>query len=539
MKRCPIAYRAPSVVASIGMLLSSLLALTLLGPVNADSEGNGALTRHVQNDITSAALSHTHVGIEFYDLDTHRVVYSMNASQFFLAASTTKLLTEGTSLALLGPRFTFTTNVYRTGAIDDHGTLDGDVVLLANGDANLSGRIEKSGGLSFENEDHSYDAGPDTKAVPGDPLLVIRDLAGQIARNGIKRISGRVIVDDSLFPQFREHGTDVFVSPIVVNDNIVDVTVVPGAKVGEAARAIVSPKTPYARFIDAVKTGPGTSSRSVGFSSDITDGDGNHTVTISGSIPAGSPSILYAYRVPSPRRFAEVALTTALEQDGVAVKAPSHDTSLNHVALSRFYIAANVIATHASQPLSADTKVTLKVSDNLHADVMPYVWAAQVAHVQRDPLTAAFKLENAFLVKAGLDPREVVQSDGLGTGAYIEPSFMVQYLVYLRGQPFFDSIYMALPVLGVDGSLFNVQVGSPADGHVHAKTGSWDARDRLNGRVISISRGLAGYLTTRSGAHLAFCLYLNDFAVRGPKKAKDVAIQVLGKIAADAYLYGP
>ncbi|MDP9110190.1 MAG: D-alanyl-D-alanine carboxypeptidase, partial [Candidatus Eremiobacteraeota bacterium] len=121
-------------------------------------------------------LRHTQFGVEFYDLDSHRAIYSLNAEKFFLAASTTKLLTEGTTLALLGGDFRFTTKVYRTGPISADGTLHGDVVLVASGDPNLSNRIEPDGSLAFQNEDHSYDGTPDTKAVAGDPLAVLRDI---------------------------------------------------------------------------------------------------------------------------------------------------------------------------------------------------------------------------------------------------------------------------------------------------------------------------------------------------------------------------
>ena len=116
------------------------------------------------------------------------------------AASTTKLLSTGTSLALLGPDFRWTTPVYRTAPVDQAGTLHGDIILVASGDPNLSQRIKTDGTLAFENEDHSYGGSLDTRAVPGDPLAVLRDLASQVYKSGIRRVDGRVVVDTSLFP---------------------------------------------------------------------------------------------------------------------------------------------------------------------------------------------------------------------------------------------------------------------------------------------------------------------------------------------------
>src|SRR5205814_9698448 len=92
------------------------------------------------------------------------------------------------------------------------GTLDGDLVLVASGDPNLSGRIRPDGTLAFENQDHAYDGSPDTKAVPGAPLLVIHELAAQVAARHIARVRGHVLIDIRLFPEGeRELGTGVVV----------------------------------------------------------------------------------------------------------------------------------------------------------------------------------------------------------------------------------------------------------------------------------------------------------------------------------------
>ena len=70
--------------------------------------------------------------------------------------------------------------MYREGAIDATGTLHGDLVLAASGDANLSQRIQPDGTMAFENEDHSYDGGRDTKAVPGDPRSATRSRCAKL-----------------------------------------------------------------------------------------------------------------------------------------------------------------------------------------------------------------------------------------------------------------------------------------------------------------------------------------------------------------------
>jgi D-alanyl-D-alanine carboxypeptidase/D-alanyl-D-alanine-endopeptidase (penicillin-binding protein 4) len=473
---------------------------------------------------------HTQFGIAVYDLDARKMVYSLDAQRFFLAASTTKLLTEGTTLALLGPDYRFTTNVYRTGPIDANGTLQGDVVLKASGDPNLSGRIQPDGTLAFENEDHSYDGSPDTKAVPGNPLAVIDDLAAQIAARGIKKVNGAVIVDDTMFAGgYPESGTGVVVSPIVVNDNIIDVTVTPGAKQGDPVSIQVSPETPYPMFAINASTGAPKSDRSISVPEGDAAQDGSRTVTITGTLPAGSSPILYAYDVPSPRVFAEMALTQALKNRGIAFG----DIFVVDTGVGFGEIPANVIATHVSPPLSQDVKVTLKVSDNLHASIMPYLWSP------KHTLQAGFGLERAFMQRAGLDTSQIVQSDGLGAFAFIQPQYMVRYLAYLRTQPYFSVLYSALPILGVDGTLFNIANNSPARGKVHAKTGTWSGGDLLNQRAMVSGKGLAGYMTTASGRHIAFCFYINNLAVPRGQDASRVSGQINGALATAVYLHAP
>jgi D-alanyl-D-alanine carboxypeptidase len=220
---------------SITILLSFLLLLNA-APAAAQSK---TIAQRIQVIMDRPEFKHALFGIEFYSLDKGKVVYSINADKLFTPGSTTKLLTEGTALSLLGADYRFRTRIYRTGRIDEEGGLDGDLILVASGDPNLSGRIKDDGTLAFENEDHSYDGDPNTRAVPGDPLLVIRRLAQQVKDKGIKKIRGNIIVDASMFREgARELGTGVVMSPVVINDNIIDVVVTPGPSEGAAAAFI-------------------------------------------------------------------------------------------------------------------------------------------------------------------------------------------------------------------------------------------------------------------------------------------------------------
>ncbi|MBV8433089.1 MAG: D-alanyl-D-alanine carboxypeptidase/D-alanyl-D-alanine-endopeptidase [Candidatus Eremiobacteraeota bacterium] len=492
-----------------------------------------ALATAIQSAFATPRLRHSIVAAEVYDLDAHRVLYARNERTLMVAASTTKLLTEGTSLALLGPQFRWTTPVYRTGPVDEAGVLHGDLVLVASGDPNVSQRIRPDGTLSFENEDHAYDGSAGTKAVPGDPLAVLRELATQVAKAGIKSIEGRVVVDASLFPdQGAEGGTGVIVSPIVVNDNVVDVTVTPGKKAGDPVAIAVSPQTAYVTFVNKAMTADRKADATIDLSADVAGANGRHTVTITGVQPIG-PSILYAYRVPEPKRFAQDAFAQALQDAGVSI-APESASTAAASASPLPYGPQTLVAKHVSLPLAEDVRITLKVSDNLHAALMPYMWAVYLAHAKSDYLRAGFARERGLFRAAGLNLDGAAQQDGLGSSAFFTTDFMVHYLQWARAQAWYSWLFRGLPVMGVDGTLSSIQKSSPARGKVFAKTGTDGSTDYLNDGGV-IEKGLAGYITTRGGRHVAFAFYVS--AMLGPhdENTGEVAGQILGAMATATY----
>src|ERR1700693_5903922 len=140
-------------------------------PRATTAQKDSALAAQVREITGRPEYKHSTFGVEVYSLDDDKVVYAVHPQQLFTPGSTTKLLTEGTALELLGADYRFHTRIYRTSAVAPDGTLKGDLIFVASGDPNLSGRIQADGTLAFENQDHSYDGSPDTREVPGDPLL--------------------------------------------------------------------------------------------------------------------------------------------------------------------------------------------------------------------------------------------------------------------------------------------------------------------------------------------------------------------------------
>jgi N-acyl-D-amino-acid deacylase len=500
------------------------------------SQAATALPDRIQAIMSRPAFAHSSFGIAFYSLDSRKMLYQFNADKLMVPGSTTKLLTEGSMLELLGGDYRFHTRVYRTGPIKKDGTLEGDIVIVASGDPNLSGRTQPDGTLAYENMDHSY-GDPDSKGV-GDPLQVIRELAEQIVGKGIKRVKGRVLVDVSLFPEGeRELGTNVVVSPIVVNDNIIDVIVSPGDKEGAPVNLQSSPKTAYLQIINQATTAKADATPSLNYTAEKLNPDGTRSVTLAGAFPAGKAASMMAYAVPEPSRFAATVLAEALKQKGVEVAIATTAARPDFKAVAANYKPENLIAEHTSLPLKEDVKITLKLSQNLHATMGPFLLGALVAHKDKEIDQAGFSLEQDFLKKANLDLTAASQSDGAGGNAFFTADFMVHYLAFMTKQKDFADFHRGLPILGRDGTLFKIQIHSPAAGHVEAKTGTYAVYDALNKNLMVTGKGLAGYIQTASGQQLAFAAYINMVSVPmdDPEAIQKIAGEALGEIAAAAY----
>ena len=515
--------------------ISLVVAIQLVALLCAQAQTAQSLDAKITTIINRPEFKHALFGIEIYSLTDDKVLYSLNADKLFVPGSVTKLLTEGVTMELLGADYRFRTTVYRTGPISEDGVLSGDLVLVASGDPNLSNRVRSADTLAFENEDHAYGHIMEAKLVPGDPLQVVRDLAKQVAAKGIKRIEGRILVDVSLFPEgTREAGSGVVISPISVNDNVIDVIVSAGSAPGSSTSLQISPVTKYASLQNEVKTANANSDADIDFVP-TKNPDGTLSVTVRGTVPAGKASRPFPFVVTEPSRFAQIVFTESLRQAGIDVASDLSPAKPDWKTLAASYKAENQLAEHVSPSLKEDVKVTLKVSQNLHAAMKPYLLGALLAKEHDAALLAGFKQERAFLERNKLDLSAAAQSDGAGGSAYFTPDFIVKFLTFMSKQKDFRYFHDALPILGRDGTLWDIQRDSPAAGRLHAKTGTHVAGDLLNEQYVVNGKGLAGYLETRNGKQFIVAVFVNHVPAGGDIKAVLRIGDVLGEIAAAAY----
>jgi D-alanyl-D-alanine carboxypeptidase/D-alanyl-D-alanine-endopeptidase (penicillin-binding protein 4) len=490
-------------------LVCLVLALACLQavPVQVAAQAADPLAGRIEQVINGADYRQAHWGILVVDAKTGEVVYALNADRLFLPASVTKIFTVAAALGLLGPNYRFETPVYRRGKLVG-ARLEGDLILVAQGDVTLGGRGGAKGeALAFKDHDHTYANGSaKAELTDTDPLAGLKSLARQIADSGIREVRGDVLIDDRLFDAIQSTGSGPrAVSPIVVNDNVVDVIVTPADKFGQPATVKMRPETPYVRMDASVVTLGEKATTRVEIQS-----QGGERFTVRGQIAVGHRPLVRIYGVEHPPAFARALFIETLRREGVRVAANPLAPPRAELPERDGYGRFERVALHRSAPLSEVAKVTLKVSHNLYASTLPMLVAAK--HGKRT-LADGLKLERQFLAEAGVDVKTISFGGGAGgAGAdQVTPRATVELLRALAKRPDWAAFEAALPVLGVDGTLADV-VGrdSPARGAVKAKTGTYFWIDLLNGRTLLTSKALAGTMTTARGRRLLFAMFVNN-----------------------------
>jgi len=510
--------------------------------------------------LSDPAVSRAHWGIAVTAVDG-TPVFGWNEGQYFRPASNTKLYTTSAATALLGLESTVTTFVDADAPIKK-GVIKGNVSLHGVGDANLSGRP-----VPYQTP---AQAKASTAPLP-DPLRYIDELAAGVAAAGVKKITGDIVGDDSLWrwePYPGSWSIDDMVgydgsptSALTIDDNQMDVTVTPGAKVGDPATVTFTPDVGFYKLDAEVTTVAAPAQGSGGRGPRGGDGPrlkidreiGSRTLEIFGTVAIGQPRT-QSIAITDPAEFAAMALKMKLEAHGVKVEgvarakhrldkttmgymgevnAPAKageipyekDEAFNRMGHMGKENASEssqgLYVTHKSVALADDLAVTLKVSQNLHAEL----FLRRLSPLANDGMGLApgAHVERNWLVNtAGLDPDDIVLYDGSGMSSHnlVTPRTTAALLAYDAKQPWFPTYKAALPLGGVDGTISSRFAEEPLKGHVSAKTGT-----------LGESRALSGFLDCASGKTVIFSIMVDTHT---PMNASDRVVmdKVVAAIAA-------
>jgi len=430
--------------------------------------GLPALTSDLSGMISTKIRS-GRFGVMVASLTRGDTLFAQNAGEMMQPASTMKLFSTAVALDRFGPEHSFSTDVLRDAPLGGDGTITGSIYLRADGDPSMSARFYH------------------------DPNLPMATLARSVAAAGVKRVTGDLVFDATAFDDRRipDGWKSTYlgaayaarVSALSLNENIVWVVVQPA---GKQAAVTLEPASTTIPVRSKVRLVGGRGGRIIARRA----ADGG--IDVSGSIGSSSGPLRYSLVVDDPALFTAGALRAALQAAGVTVDGA--------IKAGKTPANAEKVASLASPPLSRIVSEMNRESINIVAELLFRDAARASAADVGTAETGLANLRDFMQKKVEADPQQIRVSDGSGLSTldFMTPRAMIHLLGYAHKGPWSSAFHGSLPVAGESELLRRRMRATPAQGNLHAKTGTTND-------VVS----LAGYVTARNGEILAFSFIYN------------------------------
>ncbi len=438
------------------------------------STGYSAIQEGIDNIIAKAPTD-INIGVKIQSMDTGKVLYEKNADRYFMPASTQKTLTAAAALYYLGRDYTFKTTLYASNAPRDK-TISGNLYIKFMADPTLT------------TED-------------------MRDLINQLTKQGIKRITGHVYLDNSFLDE-KSYGSgwmwddqnDCFSAPvnaIVLNHNCFDVNLRAGKHTGGPTQ-IEEINNDSALIYTPVINHTITRDFTADDDACLLDVkvDSNNVYNLTGCVPPGSLQTL-SFAINNVKPYSAQLIADLFKQADI-----QYEGSIGFASTPS---SARELASHYSEPLINILVIMLKKSDNLIADTVFKTLGAVYFHQQGNWRNGERAIRAILSQKANVKLLDDQILDGAGLSRYnlITPNEMSQllYAVYNNAHIGGDFI-QGLPIAGVDGTLANKGGGrnSVLRSNIQAKTGTMTG-------VLA----LAGYIYTKQNHILSIDIMMNNF----------------------------
>ncbi len=456
-----------------GQLVDSLALIQLSQAVTA-----------LQN---SPLLANGTLGFSLSETGNDREILGLNQHKSMASASTLKLYTTATAMAVLGKEFQFKTYLEHEGTVRND-SLYGNVFIRGTGDPTL-GSSRFSGFPSYRE--------------------VIKKWLDVIRATGVRHINGDIIADNGAFDQksiadswnWSDIGNyyGAGANGVNINENFYSVLYKPGKAVGSVAELVgTDPALPGKKITSLVTTGnPGS-----GDKVNIYAGPGSTEIILTGTVPRGPATFSVKGSISESPAFTAEMLRRALIENGVSVLGKATQISGNTSA------SRKNLHTFQSPPLSEISRQTNLWSVNVFADALLKVSALQLGGSTE--FGAAVETTTKFWQTRGIHLQGFYPKDGSGlsTSGSVTASNLTSLLNGVYKTKEFKDFYETMAILGQSGTVRNLAKNTRAAGNIRVKSGS-----------IEGTRAYAGYVTTKSGALLSFSMNAHKYV---PDKTSEV-----------------
>jgi serine-type D-Ala-D-Ala carboxypeptidase/endopeptidase (penicillin-binding protein 4) len=406
------------------------------------------------------ALQSAQIGFWMADASTNKVLFAHNETRNFVPASVVKLFTTAAALQLLGSEFNYQTSVLYSGKLID-GVLNGNIKIIASGDPSLSSD------------------------------KFISEIITHLNRKGIKKITGSLTIDESLFdnelPQswsFEDLANHYGSAAHAFNfdKNIYQITFSQNTE-GKACRILKTDNfIPYQfdNKVVAGKLGTGDNAYILGapFSTER---------QIVGTIPPGSGTFTIKGSMHHPAAVFEKLLVQKLKDTGIEIQGKPTENSL---------IFYDTLLVYKSPQLSEIIQTTNQESINLYAEALLKTIAIKLG--KKGNTQNGLEAIAAFWEGKEIHASQLKLKDGSGLSRMnlLSPEAVGKVLLEMKNNPAFTR---SLAKAGESGTLKSVG-STKLKGRMLAKSGS--SSGILN---------YAGYYTAPNGQKMAFAIFVNNF----------------------------
>jgi len=419
-----------------------------------------------------------------HEIGTPRPLLAIGAERPLNPASTIKLITTYAALEILGPAYTWPTEVYAEGELN-RGVLTGDLILKGYGDPKLT----------LENF-----------------WLLLRDLRAR----GVREIRGDLVLDRSHFAPETARATGIDDKPmrpyntapdaLLLNFKSVRVQFLPDP-VARALRIIAEPDLPQVDIVNNIVLDHGRcgywEARLV---HDLEDRATAARLRFAGKYAADCGERERYFSVLGPSEYAHSLFTVLWRELGGTFNGRVREREVGS--------DARLLSTWKSQPLADTVRDINKFSNNVMArqlfltlgaaaDGAPATTGKSVRAVRRwleekDLAFPELVLENG----AGLSRTERLSARSLG-----------QLLLAAYRSPLMPELVASLPLVAYDGTMKERAENDPVAGRAHIKTGSLDD-----------VRAIAGYLLDARGRHTVVVFMVNHQNAHNAHAVEDVLL---------------
>jgi D-alanyl-D-alanine carboxypeptidase/D-alanyl-D-alanine-endopeptidase (penicillin-binding protein 4) len=434
----------------------------------------------VQQALARAKVPHDSVAVIVEPVLSGPVLVSHRPREQMHPASVMKLFTAQAALELLGPAFTFRTDILATGTIAG-GVLSGDLVIRGGGDPKLT--YEK-----------------------------VWQVAHHVRARGIREIRGDVILDRSYFAPMAPYDPGSFdkeprraynVGPdaLLVNFSAIDFRFIPD---GEAVRVTAEPDLPTVEIASRIRIVPGPCGAwRQGLSYEVVENGMLATVVFSGTYPIDCAEKSWPLAILNPERYTEAVWRWVWSEAGGKLS--------GKVRSGTAPSDARLVYRHESEPLANLVRDTNKYSNNVMARHLFLALSAEPKG--GGEAQASARIVSEWLARRAIEAPELVMENGSGLSRN-ERASAATIAALLRAawsSPVMPELLASLPVLSVDGTLR--QRGRLAGGQAH-----------LKGGTLTGVQSVAGYVLDRRGRRWIVVMIVNDPSAGAAQPALDALV---------------